>query len=398
MLRKRVYKILSGVAVFLFLNVIVTKAINIDEFITKSYEVFFNRKADKNSEYWAYSIKNHENSLYDYIVSILSGDEFLAREISNEQFINMIYKSLMNRLPSEEEFKFWLNKLEEENKKLNNIDKARVEVSKIIMGESFFKELANDLKVTDKFKKLNNLAVEQLRKDYPENNIKYVNNFYEGFDSLGKNLYKETYKHINSREKFLDYISNVLPILSDEKSEIDYEELKKVSDDKIERIVYGLDYKIKFPYNDKQAVYISPYLQMNEGEALKFVTLGLSVTSRGLGKSITKAQLILEDKVLNLKVKYKDQSKFDKKGISVHEFEFDINTIEDLKLLDTMLSSNLSKIKFTFDDNNTYLYSLYEKDRVRNTLRFMSTMYTQIVLSYLFESKDIFDSSVFTMS
>ena len=59
-----------------------------------------------------------------------------------------------------------------------------------------------------------------------------------------------------------------------------------------------------------------------------------------------------------------------------------------------MLSSDLSKLRFTFDDSQTYIYNLYEKDRVRNTLRFMYSVYAQIIASYLFETKDVFDTVV----
>lgn len=392
MLRKKIYKVISGVIVCLFLGTSTAKAINLNEFISKTYEVFLNRGVDPNSEYWEYSITNHEKSLNEYMISILSSEEFLNRKVSDEDFINMVYTVLINRAPEESEKNYWLEEVKKKSESLKDNNKARIEIVKNMMGESFFKELAGELKVTEKFEKLNDYGVEELTKDYPEENKKYVDNFYEGFDDLGKDLYGKVYGNIDNRQKFLEYIEEVLPIYNNKEDK--YEDLKKVSDDKIERIVYGLDYKIEFPYDKTKAVYISPYLQMNEGESLKFVTLGLSITSRGLGKKITDAKIILGDKAIDLTVKYNDESKYDSKGISVHEFEFKIATIEELKLLDEMLSSDLSKLKFTFDNSKTYLYSLYEKDRVRNTLRFMSNMYTQILLSYLFESKDVFDSVV----
>ena len=199
---------------------------------------------------------------------------------------------------------------------------------------------------------------------------------------------------MENKEQFLEYIYGILPIFIKDNIDNKYEELKNVSGDSVERLVHSFDYEIAFPYDRDKAVYISTFLQMNEGENLNFVTFGLSVTSRGLGKVINKAEIILGNESIDLEVKYSDQSKYDSKGISVHEFEFKINSIDDLKLLDKMLSSDLSKLRFTFDDSQTYIYNLYEKDRVRNTLRFMYSVYAQIIASYLFETKDVFDTVV----
>ncbi len=175
----------------------------------------------------------------------------------------------------------------------------------------------------------------------------------------------------------------MLPIFSDSTENEIYEELKSVSSDNIKRLVYALDYQVKLPYDIQESVYISPFIQLDIDNNDDFITLGLSITARNLGKLITKSDIILGNEFIDLEIEYTDQSKYEGKGISVYEFKIKIESVEDLKLLNKILSSDLSKLRFTFDDSNTYVYNLYEKDRVRNTLRFMTNLYSQIVITSL---------------
>ncbi len=394
-------KILSGVLVFIFLNVFVidvsaiAKYDSVDEFVSKSYEVFLNRDAsdDVGVEYWSYLIKNHEESLYDYLILLVSGEEFSKREITNEDFVNMIYKLFVGEDVNDDSKNYWVKKLNDKTTSGGDVKSSRIEIFKEMIGEPLFKEFANDLGITYKFQSLNEFGVDALKNSYSEDKIEYVDNFYKSFSKIGEDLYKNSTK-IQSKDEFLKYITNVFPIFDEKNSDNEYEQLKNVASDNVERLVYEIDYKIVLPHEKEKSVYISPFLQMNEDEKLNFVTLGLGITSRGLGKEITKAEIILGDELIPLDLIYKDQSKYDSKGIAVHEFEFKAKSVADLELLDKILSSTLSKIRFTFDDGSVYLYSLYEKDRLRNTLRFMSSLYTQIIASYLLESKDMFDSVI----
>lgn len=400
MLRKKLYKMLSGVLLCMALNISPGHAISrynsVDDFVDKTYEIFLNRKPSSDEEgakHWSYSIQNHQKSLYDYVVSLVSGEEFLKREISNEEFIDMLYMVLLDKTPDEQEKSYWVGKINEQNEKLKDIKKARIEVCKIMIKEPFFKEFADGLGVTHDFFDMNRYGVSYLSESYPQDKIDYVNEFYTGIESLGK-TFEEKSLVTDETKEIEDYIFSTLPIFIENNSGSKYEKLKRVSDENVERLVYALDYEISFPYDKDKSVYISPFVQMNKGERTNFVTLGLGITSRGLGKEITKAELVLGNEKIELEQKYKDQSKYDSKKISLHEFDFKIKSIDDLKLLDKMLTSDLTKIRFTFDDSTTYIYNLYEKDRVRNTLRFMGSLYTQIIVAYLFESKDVFDKNV----
>lgn len=400
MFRKTFYKILCALLVFLNIPSISVVAntgySSIEDFVSKTYEVFLDRDTgdDVGIDYWSYLIRNHEKSLYDYMISFLSGGEFTSREVSDEEFLGMIYEILFNRDINDEEKKYWLDKLYAETKKSGNEKEARIKIAKIIFSEPGLNDISKNLGVTFDFKNLNSFGVEELRKDYSNSKIEYINGFYKGLSELGNDLIKGA-KSIESRSQAIDYIYEVLPIFVDESNENRYEELVSVSDGNVERIVHALDYNIKFPYNADKSVYISTFLQMNEGENLNFVTLGLGITSKGFDKDVIKAEMILGDELLELELKYNDQSRYNSNKISLHEFEFDIKSISDLVLVDKMLSSDLSKLRFTFGDSSVYIYNLYEKDRVRNTLRFMWSVYSQIVVSYLFESKDMFDNIVF---
>lgn len=399
MLRRRLYKLLTGTFLFLFFNMIAVRSEVLynssDDFIAKSYEIFLDRgvEDDPGFEQWSYLLKNHEKSLYDYMMSIVSGDEFLSKEITDDEFLEKIYVLLFNSSPSVDEREYWLNKLEKLNDGLKSVNKARIELCKVIFNEPFLKNLSDNLNLTFNFENLNNLGVDELRKTYPQDKIEYINSIYKSFDELSRDLYVDSDK-VNNREQFLEYISGVLPIFIKDDKENKYEELKNVSGENVERLVHAIDYEIIFPHDKDKSVYISPFLQMNEGEKLKFVTLGLNITGRSIGKLVSKAEIILGNESIELENKYIDHSKYDSKGISVNEFNFKINSINDLETLDKIISSDLSKLRFTFDDSKTYIYNLYEKDRVKNTLKFMYSIYSQIVASYLFESKDVFDAVV----
>lgn len=399
MISKRFCRILFAIILSLSLNLNMFNANantlynSIDDFILKTYDVFLNRDGseDEGFKYWAYSIRNHNKSLYEYMISLISGEEFLSMELSNEKFISMMYDVLFDKTPSNEESNHWLSELLRVDESLKNLNKSRIEIAKKMFKEPFFKEFSNNLKVTSNFEDLNIFGVDELKKSYSEDKIKYINSVYKSFEELRNDYLNSNALKISNREQFLEYISSILPIFIKGEDGNKYEELKNVSGDKVERLVYALDYKISFPYDKHKSVYISPFIQMNEADNLKFVTLGLGVTSRGLGKKITKAELILGDEFIELDMIYNDQGKYDSKGISVNEFNFKIKSINDLELLDKMIGSDLTKLRFEFDDLETYVYSFNDKDRVKNTLKFMSGVYSQIMISHLIESKDVFD-------
>ncbi len=396
-LRKRFFKVLCTTLVTLNVFTMSVRANanynSIENFVARTYEVFLYRDAkdDIGVEYWSYLIRNHEMSLYDYMISFLSGDEFSSREVSDEEFLNMIYRILFNRDINDDEKIYWMEKLYQENKTLRNVKDTRLKIGKMIFSEPILKEISSDLGVTFNFKNLNDLGVSDLKKDYSDSKIEYINSFYRGFAELWENLHNESVENI---DRNVEHAYELLPIFTNQENKGQYEELVSVSDGTIRRIVHSLDYDIKFPYGVDKSVYISSFLQMNKGERLNFVTLGLGITNKGFEKNIDKVELLLGDESIELEFEYEDNSRYESDGISLHEFEFNIKSVNDLMLIDKMLNSDLSKLRFTFEGSDTYIYNLYEKDRIRNTLRFMWSMYLQIIVSYLFESKDIFDKVI----
>lgn len=392
MLRKKFCKILFGSLICLSLSfgsikVNAQKLYNsVNDFVIKSYEIFLNRNNldDIGIEHWSYLLGNHNESLYNYMISLVTGEEFLSKNVNDKEFIDMIYELLLNKVPSEEESSYWVGKIQEENNKLNDINSARYEVCKIMFNENFFNEFSYEIGTTPQFQNLNNLGVAELREDYDPKKIEYINNLYKDFNEFEQAISVQS-EDSSEDKNVLDVndIISLLPIFSDSTENEIYEELKSVSSDNIKRLVYALDYKVKLPYDIQESVYISPFIQLDIDNNDDFITLGLSITARNLGKLITKSDIILGNEFIDLEIEYTDQSKYEGKGISVYEFKIKIESVEDLKLLNKILSSDLSKLRFTFDDSNTYVYNLYEKDRVRNTLRFMTNLYSQIVITSL---------------
>lgn len=400
MLRKKIYRGLCGaLIIFMFASGNSTKAQelydSVEEFVFSSYEIFLGRSNadDVGMEYWSYLIGNHNRSVYDYIIALISGEEFSSRDVNNDEFLNMIYNLFLGSEPTQEDRNYWGGKIDEKNNELNDIKLARIEVVKDMFNDNFFSDFSHSIGATAKFENLNEFGVDELRRDYDQDSIEYVNRLYRNFDEIGKGIYDKISEGTN-REDYLNSILSSLPVFNDQGGKNEYEEIKRVTDDNVERIVYGLDYKIEIPYDSHKAVYISPFLQMNKTDDLNFITLGLSVTSRGLGKSITKAELVLGDRSIDLGEIYKDQSKYEDKGLSIHEFEVKIDSLSDLRLLDMILSTDISKIILTYDNDKTYVYSLYDKDRVKNTMKFMASIYFQILVPYLFEVHDKFNRSV----
>ncbi len=402
MLKKKFFRRLCSIVMCLSItltskgNVVKAEGLysSVRDFIVKSYSLFLGREnlEDEGINYWSYIVENHNESLYNYIISMISSEEFLSRDINNEEFLNIIYNLFLGTNPSEEEKNYWIGKI---NEKVNSgIDEktSRIEVSKEMFNEGFFSDFSYSLGTTPKFKNLNSLGVSELKESYGDYKISYINSIYKDFNEIGKDIYDKIAEDLENTN--LSSILSALPLFSDQEDEVDYEDIKRVTGDGIERLVYALDYEIEFPHDQDKSVYISPFIEMKNENNGDFITLCLSVTSRGIGKEITKSELILGNNVIELETIYKDHSKYDDKGISLHEFEVKINSIEEFKLLDMILSSDLSKIRLTYDGNETYLYSLYDKDRVRNTLRFMTSIYSQIIIPYLFEKQDLFNRAI----
>ena len=405
MLSKKFHKVMLGIVTgivfngFVLCNVDasadVTKT-SIEEFVAKTYEIFLSREINEDTgvEYWGYMIRNHEKSLYDYIISLLSGEEFSSRDITNEEFIDMLYTLILQRVPIEEERNFWLGRLNEKESQINDIKKSRVEIAKDILNDQHFKEFCEQLKVTFKSEDLNKFGVEELKNDYPQDKIEFIDNLYKKSQESSDSFHKNGSK-FNNEQEILDYIMKNLPIFNSDGNNVEYEELKSVSGENVKRLVYALDYEIEFPHDRDKAVYISPFIQISKKGELSLLSIGLGITSRGLGREITGAEIVLGDQVLKLNLAYTNDSKYESKGISLNEVEFELNSTENLKTLESMLNSELTKLRITFDGDKTYLYSLYPKDRVRNTTRFVLNLYTQMISSYLIESRYVFESTVF---
>ena len=82
-------------------------------YINNSFIQFFNRRAtDTEFKYW---ITNLEYNIYRYeefARSLLDNYEFRARKLSNEEFINILYRGLFKRNPDRKGLIYWLDQME----------------------------------------------------------------------------------------------------------------------------------------------------------------------------------------------------------------------------------------------------------------------------------------------
>ena len=178
-----------------------------------------------------------------------------------------------------------------------------------MFNENFFNEFSYEIGTTPQFQNLNNLGVAELREDYDPKKIEYINNLYKDFNEFEQAISVQS-EDSSEDKNVLDVndIISLLPIFSDSTENEIYEELKSVSSDNIKRLVYALDYQVKLPYDIQESVYISPFIQLDIDNNDDFITLGLSITARNLGKLITKSDIILGNEFIDLEIEYTDQS------------------------------------------------------------------------------------------
>ncbi len=83
-------------------------------FIERFYNIVLNRRADgAGLEYWNEQLKTKKKSAKDIALGFFLSKEFENRNLSDEDFLTIVYRTLMNREPDKEGFDFWKKKLKE---------------------------------------------------------------------------------------------------------------------------------------------------------------------------------------------------------------------------------------------------------------------------------------------
>lgn len=106
-------------------------------FIERLYNILLEREIDaKGKNYWTKFINNENKSLQNLILSFFNSLEFKNRNLTNEQFIKVVYEALLGREPNKNELKFWIDKLKHKMNKLNII--------KSFLKQKEFKKVINE--------------------------------------------------------------------------------------------------------------------------------------------------------------------------------------------------------------------------------------------------------------
>lgn len=81
-------------------------------FVDRLYKEALNREPDGPGEkYWVDLLDSGKTTPEDCMRSFLTGEEFNNRNLSDEEFLKVLYKVIFNRAPDKDGFEFWLNKL-----------------------------------------------------------------------------------------------------------------------------------------------------------------------------------------------------------------------------------------------------------------------------------------------
>lgn len=85
----------------------------IEAFLCRLYETVHNRAADQAGlEYWANALASGRFSGAYVIHQFIECEEFWARNVNNSDYINMLYRAVLNREPDEAGRAYWLSKLD----------------------------------------------------------------------------------------------------------------------------------------------------------------------------------------------------------------------------------------------------------------------------------------------
>ncbi len=108
----------------------------IDKYINNLYKYFLGEKPKKaDLDFWIDSLSNQKNSCSELIYSLFNSQVFKNKNLSNEDYIYILYKSLLTREPDESGFRGWVNQLEE--------GRSREEILNEFLKSEEYKDICN---------------------------------------------------------------------------------------------------------------------------------------------------------------------------------------------------------------------------------------------------------------
>lgn len=110
----------------------------LSEYINNFYELAFDREADHEGKlFWYNKLKNYEESLRYFITNLIYEKEFIEKNYSDYEFIDILYKIIFDRDPDSEGFNFWVNKYKEKKKELGKVKAQKYVIDSFIYSDEF---------------------------------------------------------------------------------------------------------------------------------------------------------------------------------------------------------------------------------------------------------------------
>jgi len=82
--------------------------------VSRFYKECYGNNPDEDTlNYWVTGIESGKASIDDMVREFILNEEFESKNLSNEEYINLLYKVLLNREADKKGFEYWLNKLNE---------------------------------------------------------------------------------------------------------------------------------------------------------------------------------------------------------------------------------------------------------------------------------------------
>ena len=111
-------------------------------FLHRMYLLVLDRNADlEGVNFWAGKLKSGEKTAQDIAVGFFGSKEFIDRNLSDSDFVNIAYRALMDREADSEGKNYWLNFLKSHN---------RLDVVKQFVSSKEFQSLSHEYGVANK--------------------------------------------------------------------------------------------------------------------------------------------------------------------------------------------------------------------------------------------------------
>lgn len=110
----------------------------LSKYIDNFYVQAFNREPDYGGKlFWYNKLKNHEESLRYFITNLIYEKEFIEKNYSDYEFIDILFKIIFERNPDSEGFKFWLNKYKEKKLELGKSEAQKYVIDSFLNSDEF---------------------------------------------------------------------------------------------------------------------------------------------------------------------------------------------------------------------------------------------------------------------